>query len=83
MIQPINQLNIYEKFLVRSKSNILFINENYDLVFNFYKECLIKENNLISVDSITLEGKVDNELHTIWYTNDGIEKPYSFYQLQI
>jgi hypothetical protein len=69
---------IYNKFIVRTKNlkiNIAFT--DYEIALTFYRE-LIKQTDKLNPDSVTLEGKTNDELHTIWYTNEGKQKPYSF-----
>lgn len=78
LIKPCEYLDIYDKFIVRTKNlkiNIAFT--DYDIALTFYRE-LIKQANKLNPDSVTLEGKVKNELHTIWYTHEGVQKPYSY-----
>jgi hypothetical protein len=78
MIRPSEYLTIYDSFIVRSnKNNINVPFLDYDLALMFYQELIAKPGKLI-VDDITLEGKTPTELHTIWYTFEGQQKPYSF-----
>ena len=79
MIRPIEHLSIYNKFVVRSKKDkIFFVSNDYDLAFAFYKELLMQPDKLLAVDDLTLEGKTPTEMHTIWYTFEGQQKPYSY-----
>ena len=81
MIRPSEYLMIYDSFIVRSKKNninVPFL--EYDLALTFYQE-LIGQPDKLMVDDITLEGKTRTELHTIWYTFNGEQKPYSFTHL--
>ena len=81
MIRPSEYLMIYDSFIVRSKKNninVPFL--EYDLALTFYQE-LIGQPDKLMVDDITREGKTRTELHTIWYTFNGEQKPYSFTHL--
>ena len=78
MIRPSEYLMIYDSFIVRSKkNNIYFSTNDYGLALSFYQE-LIGQPGKLDVDDITLEGKTPTEMHTIWYTFEGQQKPYSF-----
>ena len=78
MIRPSEYLMIYNSFIVRSKKNNINVPFNdYDLALTFYRE-LIGQPDKLDVDDLTLEGKTPTEMHTIWYTFEGQQKPYSF-----
>ena len=78
MIRPCDYIMIYNSFIVRSKkNNIYFSSNNYELALTFYQE-MIEQPGKLDVDDITLEGKTQNVIHTIWYTFKGKQKPYSF-----
>jgi hypothetical protein len=69
---------IYDSFIVRSKKNNIDISFlEYDLALTLYRE-LIGQPDKLMVNDITLEGKTRTEMHTIWYTFKGQQKPYSF-----
>lgn len=83
LVRPCDYLMIYNKFIVRTKNlkiNIAFT--HYDIALTFYRE-LIKQTDKLNPDSVTLEGKNDNVMHTIWYTHEGEQKPYSFYYVPV
>jgi hypothetical protein len=82
-IRPCDYLMIYNKFIVRTRDNKINIAfTDYNIALTFYRE-LIKQTHKLNPDSVTLEGKTNNELHTIWYTHNGKQKPYSFlYELK-
>ncbi len=77
-IRPCDYLMIYNKFIVRTKDNKINIAfTDYDIALTFYRE-LIKQTDKLNPDNVSLWGKFKDELHTIWYTYEGIQKPYSF-----
>lgn len=76
---PSKQLHLYTHFIVRSKKygmNLEF--HNYSIALLFYQSMILKSDDDFDVNDLTLEGKTPKEMHTIWYTFEGQQKPYSF-----